>query len=134
MVSCDKIILENLMKWHLPKLYSKFLELTLDISIFTVRWFVCIFVNTFNQEVVKVIWDHFLVEGDIVLLKVALIIFELAQDAIFRSNEYGQIILLMDTFTRTFNNPDYLNQRIGQIYINKSIISELRDSYLEIYI
>jgi hypothetical protein len=47
----DQKVFADILKVHNPKISEKLDQLGLDLSVFTINWFICCFTNTFNLEV-----------------------------------------------------------------------------------
>jgi hypothetical protein len=47
----DQKIFTDLLKAHNPAIYEKIEALELNLSVFTINWFVCLFTNTLSIEV-----------------------------------------------------------------------------------
>ena len=50
-VATDQKLFISMLKQHNPKLESKFRQLQLEPSIFTIQWFVCLYSSTLDIEV-----------------------------------------------------------------------------------
>lgn len=63
---------------HLKKICQE-MESTYALMVsFVLQWFVCLFCNdNIHESVTEVIWDFFLVDGMVVLLKAALAYFDI---------------------------------------------------------
>ncbi len=50
-VMVDQKIFALVIETNIPELHAKFKEFMLDVSIFTLQWFVCLFVTSLKQSV-----------------------------------------------------------------------------------
>ena len=57
-------VLKEVLKEKLPGLANHFEEHTVDPSLFTLNWFLCVFVDTLPVKTYLHIWDAFLFEGN----------------------------------------------------------------------
>jgi hypothetical protein len=57
-------VLKEVLKEKLPTLFNHFEEHTVDPSLFTLNWFLCVFVDTLPVKTYLHIWDAFLFEGN----------------------------------------------------------------------
>ena len=60
-------VLKEVLKEKLPVLANHFEEHTVDPSLFTLNWFLCVFVDTLPVKTYLHIWDAFLFEGNKVI-------------------------------------------------------------------
>ena len=56
-------VLKDLIVEKLPRLASHLAEYSVDISLVTFNWFLCIFVDSLPVDLFLQVWDAFLFEG-----------------------------------------------------------------------
>uniref|UniRef100_M4B338 Rab-GAP TBC domain-containing protein n=1 Tax=Hyaloperonospora arabidopsidis (strain Emoy2) TaxID=559515 RepID=M4B338_HYAAE len=78
----DQRVFSDLVTEKLPVLAGHLHALGVDFEPFTLKWFLCLFLNTLPFEPVMRIWDVFFCEGSHVLLRVGLVLLKLNQPRI----------------------------------------------------
>ena len=59
----DQEVLKELLSEKLPRLGAHFTRHGIDASMFTLNWFLCVFVDNIPVKTYLHIWDSFLFEG-----------------------------------------------------------------------
>lgn len=77
----------DLVQQKLPVLDQHMQYLGVDLEPFTLKWFLCLFLNTLPLEPVLRIWDLFFCEGSHVLLRVGLSLLKLVQPKILACDD-----------------------------------------------
>ena len=62
-IQVDQEVLKELLSEKLPRLGAHFSRHGIDASMFTLNWFLCIFVDNIPVKTYLHIWDSFLFEG-----------------------------------------------------------------------
>jgi hypothetical protein len=83
----DQRVFSDLVQQKLPALYRHMQRLGVDFEPFTLKWFLCLFLNTLPFEPVMRIWDVFFCEGSHVLLRVGLALLKLNQPRIMACDD-----------------------------------------------
>lgn len=83
----DQRVFSDLVQQKLPALYHHMQRLGVDFEPFTLKWFLCLFLNTLPFEPVMRIWDVFFCEGSHVLLRVGLALLKLNQPRILACDD-----------------------------------------------
>lgn len=83
----DQRVFSDLVQQKLPALYQHMQRLGVDFEPFTLKWFLCLFLNTLPFEPVMRIWDVFFCEGSHVLLRVGLALLKLNQPRIMACDD-----------------------------------------------
>lgn len=78
----DQRVFSDLVQQKLPTLFQHMERLGVDFEPFTLKWFLCLFLNTLPFEPVMRIWDVFFCEGSHILLRVGLALLKLNQPRI----------------------------------------------------
>ncbi len=73
----DQKIFDDLLSVHNPQLQRKFAREDVHTGLFLTQWFVCLFTQNLQPDLLKVAWDHLLLKGNVALLKIALVVLEL---------------------------------------------------------
>jgi hypothetical protein len=125
-VIVDQCILNKLVCVYYPDLYSLFEKLEFDIAPITLQWFVSIFAQNLNPEVMKnlfqlglLIWDVFFLDGSIVIFKAALGVLKMLKEDILKLNSFGilflnleDLYLLLESKTKKLNDTSLLKLSI----------------------
>ncbi|CEG39566.1 gtpase-activating protein [Plasmopara halstedii] len=83
----DQRVFSDLVTQKLPVLANHLQMLGVDFEPFTLKWFLCLFLNTLPFEPVMRIWDLFFCEGSHVLLRVGLVLLKLNQPRIMACDD-----------------------------------------------
>ncbi|KAE9018976.1 hypothetical protein PR002_g12947 [Phytophthora rubi] len=83
----DQRVFADLVTQKLPVLANHLQMLGVDFEPFTLKWFLCLFLNTLPFEPVMRIWDVFFCEGSHVLLRVGLVLLKLNQPRIMACDD-----------------------------------------------
>ncbi|GMF48224.1 unnamed protein product [Phytophthora fragariaefolia] len=83
----DQRVFSDLVTQKLPVLATHLQTLGVDFEPFTLKWFLCLFLNTLPFEPVMRIWDVFFCEGSHVLLRVGLVLLKLNQPRIMACDD-----------------------------------------------
>ena len=75
----------------LPKLSQHFTKHGVDPALFTLNWFLCVFVDTVPVKTYLHIWDAFLFEGSKVLFRYAIAIFKYMESGLLKQGDYMSI-------------------------------------------
>lgn len=87
----DQEVLKELLSEKLPKLHQHFDKHTVDPALFTLNWFLCVFVDTVPVKTYLHIWDAFLFEGSKVLFRYAIAIFKYMESKLLKQGDYMSI-------------------------------------------
>jgi hypothetical protein len=83
----DQRVFADLVEQKLPDLYHHMQHLDVQLEPLTLKWFLCLFLNTLPYEPVMRIWDVFFCEGSHILLRIALVLMKLNQDKIMKCED-----------------------------------------------
>ena len=84
----DQAVFKELVLEKLPTLASHLETHGVDPALFSLNWFLCLFVDTLPVNTYLHIWDAFLFEGSKVLFRYALAILKTVEDKLLRQNDY----------------------------------------------
>jgi len=87
----DQEVLKELLNEKLPKLSQHFTKHGVDPALFTLNWFLCVFVDTVPVKTYLHIWDAFLFEGSKVLFRYAIAIFKYMESTLVKQGDYMSI-------------------------------------------
>ncbi|VDM40713.1 unnamed protein product [Toxocara canis] len=87
----DQKVLRDLVGEKLPKFSNQLKKLEVDLSAFTLSWFLTCFVDIFPHAIYLQTFDVFLYEGNKVLFRFALAILKLAESAILECKTIGAV-------------------------------------------
>jgi len=87
----DQAVFKELVCEKLPDLSSHLDAHGVDPALFSLNWFLCLFVDTLPVSTYLHIWDAFLFEGSKVLFRYALAILKSIEGKIMRQNDYMSI-------------------------------------------
>ena len=83
----DQRVLSDIMADKYPKIMAHFQQFNIDLSLITFNWFLTLFVDNTNIDVVLAFWDSFFYEGDKVLFRFALAIFRIHHDTLLLTKD-----------------------------------------------
>ncbi|XP_038660038.1 TBC1 domain family member 2A [Scyliorhinus canicula] len=83
----DQRVFKDLLSEKLPRLMSHFDQYNVDLSYITFNWFLVIFVDSLQSNVLLKVWDAFLYEGAKVIFRYALAIFKYNEQEILKLSD-----------------------------------------------
>uniref|UniRef100_A0A1I7VLE1 TBC domain-containing protein n=2 Tax=Loa loa TaxID=7209 RepID=A0A1I7VLE1_LOALO len=87
----DQKVLRDLVGEKLPKLSSHLRKFEVDLSAFTLSWFLTCFVDVFPHTIYLNLFDVFLYEGNKVLFRFALGVLKLAETSVLECKSVGAV-------------------------------------------
>ncbi|CAG9332208.1 unnamed protein product [Blepharisma stoltei] len=99
-VLVDQRVYDYLLRKKMPRLFQHLLNLEIDATIYTVKWFICMFGFSFPKKVVLRIWDHFFVKGDTFIFKVALGLMWGSRNQILNLHEFTEVLGFIESKTK----------------------------------
>lgn len=85
----DQGVLKKLISKTLPNLWETLVKHKVDPNLFTVQWFVCLFAQSLDLEVLDEVWDHFFLYGGKTLFKAGLALLTLVEKDLVACGEFG---------------------------------------------
>ncbi|MCQ2818868.1 MAG: hypothetical protein MJ252_16505, partial [archaeon] len=76
------------------------------------KWFISLFMENMSPGLWIPIWDLMMIEGNIVLIKAAIIIILLCKDEIVKKKEVGELFIFFEETISCFNSPKFLEMLI----------------------
>lgn len=104
----DQSVFLNLIKLQHPKMYTLIESLDIQLSVVTIQWFMCLFVNTLVPEVALRVWDIFLNEGDKVLFRVAIALLKMYEYQLQEVTEASDMYSLLKEVGKNVFDADVL--------------------------
>ncbi|XP_023719793.1 TBC1 domain family member 2B isoform X3 [Cryptotermes secundus] len=101
----DQFVLKDLIAEKLPRLASHLACYSVDISLVTFNWFLCIFIDSLPVDLFLQVWDAFLFEGSKVLFRYALAVLKLNEAEVMKQTDY--VSILMTLKNRVENTVDF---------------------------
>ena len=92
-VHIDQAVFADLLTEKLPRIAAHFDKLGLSIGIFTVNWFLCLFVNTLPLETALHVWDCMFSEGPKTLFRCALALMKVNEKSILAARDFEAVLL-----------------------------------------
>ncbi|XP_067886707.1 TBC1 domain family member 2A isoform X2 [Heterodontus francisci] len=83
----DQRVFKDFLSEKLPRLMSHFEQYNVDLSYVTFNWFLVVFVDSLQSNILLRIWDAFLYEGTKVIFRYALAIFKYNEEEILKLND-----------------------------------------------
>lgn len=80
----------------------------LQLSIVSIQWFMCLFVNTLRPEVALRVWDIFFNEGDKVLFRIAIALLKIHEAEIFGAKDTSSLFMQLKDIGKNIIDADYL--------------------------
>ena len=87
----DQLVLAKLVELHLPNVHAALQKTQLQLSLITVPWFLCLYINTFHTEVLLRVWDVFLCEGNKALFRIAVALIQSHEHAIVNARDHEEL-------------------------------------------
>ncbi|XP_059500120.1 TBC1 domain family member 2A isoform X2 [Stegostoma tigrinum] len=83
----DQRVFKDFLSEKLPRLTSHFDQYNVDLSYITFNWFLVVFVDSLQSNILLKVWDAFLYEGTKVIFRYALAIFKYNEEEILKLND-----------------------------------------------
>jgi hypothetical protein len=98
----DQSVFRQLVSLHLPNLSSHLTKLQLDLSTFSVPWFLCLYLNSVSLHVALTFLDNFFLEGPKFLFWIAVAVLKVNEPALLSRGKDDDIFvaILKDFFSR----------------------------------
>lgn len=101
----DQGVLEELVKEHLPELYSKLLPMGI-LSMISLSWFLTIFLSVMPFESAINIADYFFYDGAKVVFQIALRILSANQQSLIDCKDDGEAMTILSGYLENIINPE----------------------------
>lgn len=101
----DQGVLEELVKEHLPELYSKLLPMGI-LSMISLSWFLTIFLSVMPFESAINIADYFFYDGAKVVFQIALRILSTNQQPLIDCKDDGEAMTILSGYLENIINPE----------------------------
>lgn len=86
----DQKVMEMLVDKQIPELQKKLAAGGLQLVVFTLPWFICLFINTLPFITVMRVWDVIMFEGDKALIRIALALLSIGEKDLLACNEFSE--------------------------------------------
>lgn len=93
-LKCLTSVLDSLVEKHLPVLARHMRAQDLGAILYAQRWFLTFFSYSLPYEPLAQLWDAFLVEGYVVLFKLALFLLQSSQNKLLRC-DFGEMLMIL---------------------------------------
>uniref|UniRef100_A0A3P8XFL1 TBC1 domain family, member 2B n=1 Tax=Esox lucius TaxID=8010 RepID=A0A3P8XFL1_ESOLU len=97
----DQRVFKDLLSEKLPRLHAHFDLYKVDSSLITFNWFLVLFVDSVNSDLLFKIWDSFLYEGPKIIFRFALALFKYKEEEFLKLQDSMAIFKYLRHFTRT---------------------------------
>ena len=89
----DQGVFKKLISKTLPDLWKMFKTNKLDPNIFTVQWFVCMFAENIEPELLDEIWDNLFIHGSKIIFKTGVAFLQLIEKNLLLCSDLGNFPL-----------------------------------------
>ena len=86
----DQRVMEMLVDKQIPLLQKRLREGGFELAVFTLPWFICLFINTLPFITVMRIWDVILFEGDKALIRIALALLSIGEKDLLQCHDFSE--------------------------------------------
>jgi len=91
--------LREVVRAKMPDLFDHIDKLGVSYTIFSTKWFICLYIDVLPVETVLRIWDCLLYEGSKVILRVALTLLSLHKEKLLACHDFAQLCTAMKEIT-----------------------------------
>lgn len=131
-VLVDQKVFESLLVKYLPGIAALFRDFDVDVSFFSVHWFICIFAYSFHRDVSIRLWDCFFVKGNKILFSIGLAVLYLRRKQLLTCKEFDQVLTVIDSGAKSLNDPQSLLSIVFKKFKMKwGVVKSLRETYRE---
>ena len=86
----DQMVLEMLLSKQNPELTETLRNAGMELVVFTLPWFICLFINTLPFITVMRVWDVIMFEGDKALIRIALALISIGERQLNSCQDFTQ--------------------------------------------
>ena len=86
----DQKVLEMLVAQQIPDLQRRLKDGGFELVVFTLPWFICLFINTLPFITVMRVWDVIMFEGDKALIRIALGLLAIGEKDLRNCSEFSE--------------------------------------------
>lgn len=104
----DQRVFGALLNQTNPELKLHLESLSIDASMFCVKWLGCLLTNTLNKEVVLRVWDVFLVQGSEFLFRAGLALLNILSEDLLSAKSFEKAIHILSTRPSTLTNSEWI--------------------------
>ena len=108
----DQKVFENLLCQHYPKIVAHMKKCNYMLDLIAFQWLVTLFFNSLNHEAEKFVLTAFLLKGQKIIIKIALLIIELFKDEVMEADAFDQIYMIMSHNPMTEVTPQILRKML----------------------
>lgn len=91
--------LREVVRVKIPDLYDHIEKLGVSYTIFSTKWFICLYIDVLPVETVLRIWDCLFYEGSKVVLRVALTLLSLHKEKLLACPDFAELCTVMKEVT-----------------------------------
>ncbi|CAF0775821.1 unnamed protein product [Didymodactylos carnosus] len=114
-VQVDIRVFRYLIQIYLPQVNELFLKHDIDLTLICFQWFLTLYSNVFHIRLTLKIWDHFFLNGNIVLFQIGLALLRQHEDILLKLDNSAQIFNFLCELPSLFEfNPRTLNVETSQ--------------------
>ena len=114
----------------MPKVFAKLAEIDFSPQMYASRWFMTIFADYFNINIVVRILDIFLMEGRKILFRIALAIFKLLEKELITAPDLERPLKLLKNFPTTADL-ELLITTAHKFTFSRNLLDQLEHEYAE---
>lgn len=92
--------LRELVRVKIPDLFHHIEKLEVSYTIFSTKWFICLYIDVLPVETVLRIWDCLFYEGSKVILRVALTLMSLHKEKLMACHDFAELCEVMKQITK----------------------------------
>ena len=86
----DQRVMEMLVDRQIPRLQERLREGGFQLAVFTLPWFICLFINTLPFITVMRVWDVIMFEGDKALIRIALALLSIGERDLLKCHDFSE--------------------------------------------
>ena len=122
----DQLVLARLVELHLPNVHAALQKTQLQLSLVTVPWFLCLYINTFHTEVLLRVWDVFLCEGNKALFRIAVALIQSHEQAIVNARDHEELFQVFKSIGKEEVDADALLALAYKPFLPASIKDKIK--------
>lgn len=92
--------LRQVVRVKMPDLFDHIEKMGVSYTIFSTKWFICLFIDVLPIETVLRIWDCLFYEGSKVILRVSLTLLSLHKEELLVCQDFAQLVTAMKGITK----------------------------------
>ena len=127
----DLQLLDRLLQKITPKLHQHAKQLHHEWMLSASSWLLALYSNCFPMSTVLRIWDSFIVEGEVIIFKVAIAFLKIHEKELLKTTKLGEFVSLIEKFQSEMIDQDLLMDTCFRLSITRDDMVDERQKIIK---